>query len=749
MSERSSSRQVELHIEGGVSGQIAIGDNILQIGDIHGGIVNILAPDKKPNFLRQPSPVYLRPHVFRGLLNRTVELGTVAGALEISDSVSIHGENGVGKTSLLRYLAYNSPGDHFPDGVVYFSARDGKAEDLLQEIFESFYDSDRPAKPTHVRLCQLLQSVRALIFLDDLDLTYDQVLELINSAPQCAFIFASQERCLWGEGRSIPLNGLPDEEALGLIERELGRPLQAEERAIAGAFCHKIKGYPLYVIQAAALVRQGKTFAELEGGASESEDEFAKVILTQLDSSQRQVLSLLAASGNVPTSLAHLQALTRSSDLSAQLKPLLDLHLIQSSSPSYHLTGSLALTLERVTNLGESQDRVLDYFVAWIQQTPPLPDVTDALNLLLSLIEKANDSGRWTDVIALGRGVEKALIVKKRWQAWLDVLKWILQAAQALGEHGTQGWALHQLGTRDLCLGNLESARQSLTQALKIRETLGDKAGAEVTRHNLSLILAPPAPPHEQPRPEPKSTPRPGGSSVLKTVLVFSGITIVAIVAVLIWFLMQPRPTPIVVPPVATLTHTSTSTPTRTQTPTASPTATGTPTSSRTPTRTPTKTPSATWTASPTEILSSVGAPQLSTNQLYFGGARCEPSRITIRVPARHPAGIRVVVFFHRLHEVSTGTDSGWSEGMSMNTMGDDIYTLSVSGDTLVRNSGITTESWVGYQFVIQANNGERVNSTPYADLSLLPCGASRPPPSTGTPTAPAPPTPTSTFGIG
>jgi hypothetical protein len=108
-----------------------------------------------------------------------------------------------------------------------------------------------------------------------------------------------------------------------------------------------------------------------------------------------------------------------------------------------------------------------------------------------------------------------------------------------------------------------------------------------------------------------------------------------------------------------------------------------------------------------------------------------------------------VVVFFHRLHEVSTGTDSGWSEGMSMNTMGDDIYTLSVSGDTLVRNSGITTESWVGYQFVIQANNGERVNSTPYADLSLLPCGASRPPPSTGTPTAPAPPTPTSTFGIG
>jgi hypothetical protein len=122
------------------------------------------------------------------------------------------------------------------------------------------------------------------------------------------------------------------------------------------------------------------------------------------------------------------------------------------------------------------------------------------------------------------------------------------------------------------------------------------------------------------------------------------------------------------------------------------------------------------------------GVPQLSSNQVYYGATRCDPNRITVQIKAQHPDGIQVIVFFHRLHELNGNKDSGWSEGFSMNTDGKGLYTLSTSGDRLVGNTGFTTQAIVSYQFVMQTQKGEFMRSEVYSDLSLSPCGSSRPP---------------------
>ena len=201
-----------------------------------------------------------------------------------------------------------------------------------------------------------------------------------------------------------------------------------------------------------------------------------------------------------------------------------------------------------------------------------------------------------------------------------------------------------------------------------------------------------------------------------------------------------------VTPATPSSRFTFTPSPSDTSTPTLAltPTLTSTPSPSLTATRTPTNTPSATSTFSPTVTPSSFGIPQLSTNQIYYGGATCEPRRLTIRVIAQHPAGIKVVIFFHKLREIDSGKQSDWSAGWSMNTMGDDIYTLSVSGDTFIGDTAFTGQTLVSYQFAIQANNGEIVRSNGYSDLYLLPCRSSRPPPPaiSITPTTPSSPTP-------
>lgn len=112
----------------------------------------------------------------------------------------------------------------------------------------------------------------------------------------------------------------------------------------------------------------------------------------------------------------------------------------------------------------------------------------------------------WAQVLRLGRTVETPLILAGRWGAWEAVLGNELRAAHGLGDRTAEAWSLHQLGTRALCLGDTFTARVHLSEALRIRESLGDIDGAAVTRHNLEFLSGPQPPPGppEQPSPDPQ-----------------------------------------------------------------------------------------------------------------------------------------------------------------------------------------------------------------------------------------------------
>jgi tetratricopeptide (TPR) repeat protein len=123
-----------------------------------------------------------------------------------------------------------------------------------------------------------------------------------------------------------------------------------------------------------------------------------------------------------------------------------------------------------------------------------------------------------------------------------------------------------------------------------------------------------------------------------------------------------------------------------------------------------------------TSLPPSFGSPQLTTDQIYFGGSNCGSDSVTISIQAEHPDGIVAVIFFYRLREVGGSQDSGWSSGIAMQVGGGGTYSLTVSGDTLVAGTGFITQAQVSYQFVIQPQSGNNVNSTVYTDLNLLPC---------------------------
>lgn len=560
--------------------------------------------DALPAIASRMTPVYLRPHNVITLLGRDLELEALLRALENGEPVQYYGESGIGKTTLLRHLAYFPPNRAYPDGIVYLPARRMALSDLLQALYDVFYAGHPQVKPTEAHIRHALQSKRALLLLDDVEYPREDVEALLDFMPRSAWVLSSSHSTLEGIGRAVAVRGVPIAAGLSLIERELERPLTDEERQIAVAWCRELSGKPLRLVQAAARAREEQlplthlTLPEPE--ASPALTAWAAG-LAELSAPQQQVLSLLAALNGAPLPVEHLAALAGGIDPTL-LAVLQQRHLAQGHSPRYSVVGDLETVLPELwaADVAAWKDRLLAHFIAWTEAAETTSaQILAAEDALRQCLAWGCASRAWRETLRLSRALERVLAQAKRWGAWREVLESGLQAAQALGDPAAEAWALHQLGTRAGCLGEAD-ARATLARALRLRESLGDADGAAITRQNYATFFG--APPPLPARPAPS---RPW---------VWGGIAVALVIALIVgaqrWTAgralpaVPPSSTP---PPLATLPPTST--PTLTVTPSATPTPTRTATPTLTPTATPSPSPSLTPTATATLTRSS--APQL------------------------------------------------------------------------------------------------------------------------------------------
>ena len=189
----------------GITGQVAVSRYVLQIGNPFGAAVREASKAERPHVHPRSAPVLLRPRSIRGLLDRQAELAAALSGLDGGLSVEVSGEAGAGKTAFLRHLAHHPRAASFKDGIVYLSARHQSPADVLQLIFEAFYDSEQTCKPTEADFRRTLQHKQALILLDDVQMAQHDLEYVLDIAPQSAFVVATRKRCLWGEVRALLL----------------------------------------------------------------------------------------------------------------------------------------------------------------------------------------------------------------------------------------------------------------------------------------------------------------------------------------------------------------------------------------------------------------------------------------------------------------------------------------------------------------------------------------------------------------
>src|SRR5262249_17620605 len=194
-------------------------------------------------------------------------------------------------------------------------------------------------KPNEAQLRHFLQGKRSLILLDDVDLQREELERVIDIVASSCLAAASNERRLWGEIRSIALRGLPLADALILVEREMGRALNEQERAAATDLCSELEGHPLRILQAVAGAREEHRSAVDVVARARPAPAAGPESLASLAQPEREVLGALAALNGAPVQASHLASLAGLADAGPALNGLLARKFIAVQDGRYGLTG--------------------------------------------------------------------------------------------------------------------------------------------------------------------------------------------------------------------------------------------------------------------------------------------------------------------------------------------------------------------------------------------------------------------------
>ncbi len=617
MSHPQPAGAIDAQVQGEISGQLAIGNHIIQIGSVAGGVVNITPAGMTPRVQPHPTPIHLTPRPFNALLDRQAEIAAATAALQKNEAIEFWGEDGLGKTVLLRKLAGSLVSKALSDGIVYLAVRRQPVDDILQFLWDAFYDRDVSYKPTDARIRHDLHGKQALILLDDVELERDETQTLLNVAPGCMFCLVARERHLWGDGTSLALTGLPAPDGMALMERELGRALTPQERPAAHALCAALRGHPLYLLRAATIARENRR-SLIDIARQVRDPAQIKLLnawaLNALSPLGQQIIAVLAAFEGTPIQADDLAKIIGRVDIVPELIALQQRGLVQAHSPRYTLTGPLGEQLRQTWDVTPWEERALTHFTLWAEAQSQNPQrIVERREPLLQVLSWAMQARRWKEVMRLGRAIEAAFALGGSWGAWARVLQAILQAARLINDRSVEAWALHQLGSRALCLGEITEAGELLKRALQIRQAIGDQAGIAVTQHNLNVLAGPPAPPQQPPKPPKQPAPtaqRPARIPFAVKALVV--IVIIVAIGVGIWASNPPAtPTPIPPPPIES--------PQASPVPPQQPTATATPVPTASATSLPlpadTSTPRLTDTPRPTSLPS----PQITLNLSPLG----------------------------------------------------------------------------------------------------------------------------------
>ncbi len=504
-------------VAGNVEGSIVVGDHNFVVNTNNGTIVNQQAALRVK--LRDMAPAPPRPP--RGFIGRAHETTQLEQLIASRRVAVVAGPDGIGKTALVKQAANSNTARCCPNGVVYLEGVDEAGTalgwgDVIQRLFDSLFESEPPLKVTTADARTYLSNTKPLVVLRGLALASSAFSSLSDLFPQSAILITSAQAPLDDTAQPVRLAPLLRDESVQLFANKLGIVVDDSNRVTLDTLCGLLADMPLALVTAANVIREKNVPLEkarqiLTTVKPPSTDPMRAGIerayalaFAMLSTDERRMLSVAAALPGVSADRAWLEDAAGGQTVSAQLESL---DLLQANSPRLRVPPGLRGLARSTANDSAAKAQWLTYLRrALVSRSFDFDLAQNELGNIMGLHEWAFAQGRWGDVIAIGQAIDPYLTLRGLWDAWRTVLDRVLQAARMSEIRLVEGWALHQIGTREIGTGTKSQAITFLRQALVLRQSIGDTIGAAFTQHNLDFLLPPPPPPNT---PRPKTAPKP------------------------------------------------------------------------------------------------------------------------------------------------------------------------------------------------------------------------------------------------
>lgn len=448
----------------------------------HPGVPRKLSQDQRVDALRPPAPAHAVP-----LLEREGEREGLRRLLARGRSVRVTGATGSGRTVLLDAVA-EDVADLAPDGVIRLSGRHRTCEDLQHELFAVTHDAPLQ-RPDRDELRTALHGIGAVVVLDDLALGGGTLDELLDAAPECAFLFAAAPEAPAPSATSgvedFPVGGLSRPGAMELLEHAVRRPLTDEEADRATDLWLASEGLPLSFVRAGALLRQ-------QGGDASLVGPIAARVAEGLTETARETLRLAVALEGALPHHSHLPAVADDPQADQAVAELAGAGLVTRTGAHYRLAAGVADELAaagHAEGAGARTRAVAQHYAWWAAHPSVTPRRVGAeADVLLAALHGAIRHGHASTAVLLARTAAPALAAALRWSTWAGALRGGREAARLSGEVAEQAYFHHESGVLAACTGEWEQALAELETSTRLRSALSDRQGTVAGRRALALV---------------------------------------------------------------------------------------------------------------------------------------------------------------------------------------------------------------------------------------------------------------------
>ena len=386
--------------------------------------------------------------------------------------IEIFGDSGIGKSTVLASLAHylpNAQPTSYQDGVVYCGVQELTFDEVLFTVWSYFYQASVSwtVRPPSEQQRLHLRDTSALLLLDDVSLSENELRGLDAALPKSTVILSTEQQKILGFGMSIPIFGLPLEHMRLLAEIQLKRsafqgPDVPDE--LLESFWRKHQGNPYLIVREISSWAQTTSQRILPNLKSET----ASAVLDAVQALEKPV----------PTDV--LEAVVNSPSVREIAEDLLNSGQLKANSPRYtyprphrEISSTLA---------DEFRSRALIY----ISQKSDLQVPSD-LSLTLQLLKWSTGHPELkTAAVATARKLSDAFMTSGYFDRWGECLRAALRIADTTKDTETGAWARHNLGAAAFCRGDLAEARANLREALKIRRD--NKADADAIEATEALL---------------------------------------------------------------------------------------------------------------------------------------------------------------------------------------------------------------------------------------------------------------------